>query len=103
MPKGRTNNPDGRPPGKPNKVTQELRERIKLFLDNSWPTVQKDFKKLKPVERVAIYEKLLKYVVPVQKESLIDLNIEGMTEEQLNTLLNKLITNETSTGIEEGK
>ncbi len=93
MKKGTTNNPSGRPMGKPNKVTAELRDRIKLFLEKSWSIVQKDFKELDPKDRIAIYEKMLKYVVPVQKETAIDLNIEKMTEKDLDIVIDHLINN----------
>ena len=93
MNKGTTNNPAGRPVGKPNKVTAELRDRIKLFLEKSWSIVQKDFKELEPKDRIAIYEKMLKYVVPVQKETAIDLNIEKMTEKDLDIVIDHLINN----------
>jgi hypothetical protein len=33
--KGKTNNPNGRPAGKPNKATTEAREAIALFVDNN--------------------------------------------------------------------
>ena len=91
MEKGKTNNPAGRPVGKPNKVTAELRDRIKLFLEKSWSTVQKDFKELDPKDRIAIYEKMLKYVVPVQKETAIELNIEAMSDKDLNIVIDRII------------
>ena len=34
--KGSTNNPNGRPKGKPNKITNELRSMISDFLTNEW-------------------------------------------------------------------
>jgi hypothetical protein len=33
--KGKTNNPNGRPAGTPNKVTQEARQAIALFVDSN--------------------------------------------------------------------
>ena len=93
MKKGTTNNPSGRPVGTPNKVTTELRDRIKLFLEKSWSTVQRDFKELDPKDRIAIYEKMLKYVVPVQKETAIELNIEAMSEPELDRVINQILKN----------
>ncbi|NEW84562.1 MAG: hypothetical protein GZ094_19650 [Mariniphaga sp.] len=89
--KGTTNNPNGRPKGQPNKVTKVLKDRIQTFLEKSWPTVEKDFKELKPLERIAIYEKMLKYVIPTQKESSVKLDIEGMSDNELNLIINKLL------------
>lgn len=91
MQKGTTNNPNGRPKGKPNKVTKVLKDRIQFFLEKSWPTVEKDFKNLDPKDRIALYERMLKYVIPTQKESSVSLDIEGMNDDQLNIIISKLV------------
>jgi hypothetical protein len=62
--KGNTNNPAGRPKGKPNKVTKELRERISDFLSGNWEQVEKDFQSLEPEKKIMIYEKLLQFTLP---------------------------------------
>jgi hypothetical protein len=55
--KGESGNRKGRPSGAENKTTVELRDRIKTFLESNFKTVQKDFKKLEPEKRIAIFEK----------------------------------------------
>jgi len=82
MEKGTTNNPNGRPKGKPNKVTKALKDRIQIFLEKSWPTVEKDFKNLDPKDRIALYERMLKYVIPTQKESSVSVDIDGINKDQ---------------------
>lgn len=62
--KGITNNPAGRPAGSPNKVTRELRERIKKFLEDNWPQIEQDFENLDPEKRFLFFEKLLQYSLP---------------------------------------
>lgn len=91
MEKGTTNNPHGRPKGKPNKVTKVLKDRIQIFLEKSWSTVEKDFKNLDPKDRIALYERMLKYVIPTQKETSVNLDIDGMSNDQLDLIINKLL------------
>jgi len=62
--KGRTNNPNGRPKGKPNKITSDLRAKINEFLNNQWEVVEEDFKALEPHQRLNFYEKLISYCLP---------------------------------------
>ena len=92
MPKpGIINNPKGRPKGKPNKITADLRQRIKNFLDNNFNEVQADFKKLDPVQKLAFYEKLLKFAVPVLNSNDVKIDIENLNEKDLDTLIERLI------------
>jgi hypothetical protein len=62
--KGNTNNPAGRPAGKPNKITSELRDRISNFLKENWEQVEKDFKQLESKDRIILFERLLQYTTP---------------------------------------
>jgi hypothetical protein len=60
----RSNNPNGRPKGSRNRVSQDYRAAVdKLFNDN-WPTLKEDIKKLSPKDRVAFFEKMFSYVMP---------------------------------------
>lgn len=90
LPKGRTNNPKGRP-RKPNKVTRELRDRIKLFLDSNFETVQNDFKNMDPDKRVLLYEKLLKYCLPQLQTTDVILDFDKMTESQLDEIIFRIL------------
>jgi len=87
--KGQTNNLAGRPPGKPNKITGEFRDFVKLLLESNQAQILKDLKKVKPYERLAIYERFLKYVLPELKST--ELNFEKLSNEQLDLLISKII------------
>jgi hypothetical protein len=64
LPKGRTNNPTGRPKGSKNVLTEKLRNDMTAFLSGQWEQIQQDFKDLEPRERILLYEKLLQYTMP---------------------------------------
>jgi hypothetical protein len=66
--KGQTGNPNGRPKGKPNKVTAEMKEKIQLFIASNFETIQKDYETVDPKDRLIIFERLLKYVIPAKVE-----------------------------------
>lgn len=91
LPKGISGNPKGRPKGKPNKVTAELKERIKEFLDDNFLTVTKGFKNLDDEKKLLIFEKFLSYVTPKQSQGSMNLNISKMSDDEINQLLNRLI------------
>ena len=73
--KGETNNPAGRPAGTPNRITHELRVKIKAFLEDNWQLIEKDFITMGPEKRFLMYEKLLQYAVP--RLQATDVKIEG--------------------------
>jgi hypothetical protein len=90
LPKGRTNNQQGRPPG-PNKITGELRERIKTFLDGNFETIEADFKKLDPEKRITLFERYLKFCLPQLQSTDINLDIEKMSDAELDIIITKLL------------
>lgn len=71
--KGQTGNPNGRPKGKPNKVTAEMKEKIHSFVVSNFETIQKDFDNVDAKDRLIIFERLLKYVIPtkIEQENII--------------------------------
>lgn len=78
----------GRKKGTPNKVSGKLKEWLAEFIDNSREQIVKDFKRLGPKNRVAMFEKLIKYVLPIQQVSKIDFG--AMSEETLDEIINRL-------------
>lgn len=72
MQKGKTNNPNGRPAGKPNKITVSLKEKINTIIENNIDLVQKDLKSIEPKDRLQLLFKLFEYVLPKQKEMKIE-------------------------------
>ena len=94
--KGKTNNPSGRPVGTPNKVTTELRQRITELIEKNFKKIEADFEKLDSEKRLIVLERYLKYCLPPLQSLDIRADIkgslEGMTDDQLNELAEKIIT-----------
>jgi hypothetical protein len=68
----------GRKRGTPNKISSDLRARIKLFLDNNFENFESDMSNLESAERVRFYIKLMEFVMPKQKS--MELNAIDKTE-----------------------
>jgi ribosome-binding ATPase YchF (GTP1/OBG family) len=92
--KGESGHPEGRTRGVQNKITKELRERIKDFLEDKWDGIERDFDKLKPEQRVMLFEKLLQYILP--RLSYVDLDadidLKTLSDESLDRIIEKLLT-----------
>ena len=70
--KGTTNNPNGRKKGVPNKATGDLKAWVSKLLDDNRETILKDLARIEPLERLAILEKLMKYVMPTQQSISVE-------------------------------
>lgn len=88
LPKGRTNNPAGRKPGSQNKTTMEVKNLLLAFVSTNLDTLQADFNKLDSVQRLNFFEKVLKFVIPIQREEVTDL--EKLSDEQLDRIIDEL-------------
>jgi hypothetical protein len=99
LPKGRTNNPGGKPKGATSKVNRDLKASISLFLENNWAKIEKDIKALDPFQRVQIYERLLSYSLPRLKsiDQTIELTqkLDGLSDQQLHALIDKILEEDT--------
>lgn len=99
--KGHTNNPNGRPKGSVNKERQALKDFVYYLIDNDDNREQliKDMRNLDSYQRISSFEKLLSYVMPKQQAVSAQIDLNNLSDEQLNTLVNELaerITNETN-------
>ena len=64
LPKGQTNNLNGRPKGTPNKLTKELRAVLKDVLFNEIDQLPIHLQSLQIKDRLELVVKLLPYAIP---------------------------------------
>lgn len=90
MEKGHTNNPNGRPKGKPNKVTLDMRQWLSAVLEKNRSQMEKDLKALEPKERLQILERLMQYVIPKQQAVSAEVDFSKLTDSQLDTIVTEI-------------
>jgi len=81
----------GRPKGSSNKITYELREWITHFIHGNTAQIQQDWMALEPKDRILMFEKLLKYTLPSLQAVTASVEIEKLTDEQLDEITNRIL------------
>ncbi|GAB2774296.1 hypothetical protein GCM10027275_16660 [Rhabdobacter roseus] len=93
-------NPKGRPRGSSNKASSDLRKAVLELLDNNWDSIQTDLKRVTARDRLNFIEKLLGYALPklqsVEVSAELTSRIEGLSDDQLNRLIDKILNEEAS-------
>ena len=77
MEKGQTNNPNGRPKGKPNKITTDVKQLIVDLIQGNAEQLQHDFLQLDPAQRMAVFCRLAGLIVPRPKQEIA---VEGVSQ-----------------------
>lgn len=90
MEKGKTNNPNGRPKGTPNKITADMRDWLSAVIDKNRKQMEKDLKRLEPKDRLQILEKMMQYVIPKQQAVSAEIDFNRLSDEQLDAVIDKL-------------
>lgn len=90
MEKGHTNNPNGRPKGKPNKITQDVRGWLSAVIDKNRKQMERDLKALEPKDRLQMLEKLMQYVVPKQQAVSTEIDFTKLSDDQLDAVVSEL-------------
>lgn len=79
----------GRKKGIPNRTTAQIKSLIIQFIDANIDTLQRDFNRLDPRDRLAFFEKVLRYVIPTKQAS--EININALSDDELTRLTDELI------------
>ena len=88
--KGQTNNPNGRKTGVSNKLTGDLRTKVNQIIENNIGTIQQDIESLEPKDRLLILEKLLKYTLPTLQAQSIEIDLNSLSDAQLDQIINSI-------------
>ena len=94
MKKGKTNNPNGRPKGTPNKITADLRLKINAIVEKQIESIESDLQSLEPMQRLQIVEKLISYCVPKLQAQSFEIDFTKLSNDQLDCVINQLNIND---------
>lgn len=83
----------GRQKGTPNKVAASVREWLSTLIDRNRRQIERDLNTLEPRERLQMLEKLMQYVIPKQQAVSSSIEIEQLTDEQLDAVIVELTNN----------
>jgi hypothetical protein len=85
-----TNNPNGRPKGIPNKITNDLRQWGGEFIDGQREQIVRDWQALEPKDRIMMFEKLMRFVLPTLQATTLQTDFERLPDDQLDYIINEL-------------
>ncbi len=84
----------GRQKGTPNKTTTEIKELIAQFVGNNLEDIQDNYNQLEPEKKLHFFEKILKFVLPQQKEINQMIDVSNLTEPELDKLIDEALKKE---------
>jgi hypothetical protein len=89
--KGKSGNPKGRPRGTKSKLSRETRELIHDIVQKGLIQIEDDLKQLSPSNRVKVLVDLLPYDIPRLQNTTLKTDIESLTDEQKELIVNELL------------
>lgn len=90
--KGKSGNPNGRPAGAKNKVSEELREAMSDFLQGEFNALKTAVSKLNPKERMRFFVDCLPFVLPKLQSTSLQTDFERIPDDQLDEIIERLKT-----------
>jgi len=90
LPKGKTNNPRGRPKGSKNKSTSQIKNLIQDFVSDNLDDLQKQYDNLDPKDKLQFFERILKFVLPQQRDVQQTINIKELSDKEMDLLIEKI-------------
>jgi len=71
-------NRQGRPAGKPNKSTDDLRDMVYKFLEKNFATIQAEFNSMESKDKLLFMDRMLRHVLPGPQDELYKLSNEDL-------------------------
>jgi hypothetical protein len=94
--KGQTNNPNGRPKGSRNRTTKEIKELLNNFISDNLDDLQAEYNNLDSKEKLQFFERVLKYVLPQQRDINQTIDVSNLSESEMDSLINKALEKDES-------
>ena len=90
LPKGRTNNPAGKPIGSNSKPVGDLRRWVGEFIEGQRDQIVSDWQALEPKDRIVMFEKLMRFVLPTLQATTLQTDFHKMTDAELDYIIDGL-------------
>jgi hypothetical protein len=100
--KGKSGNEKGRKKGVCNRSTTELKSWITSLIDQNREQLEKDLIQLEPQQRWQIIEKLMQYTTPKMQSVEARLELENLTNEQIENITQSILNQIQDDNINEG-
>lgn len=101
LPKGKTNNPNGRPKGSQNKSTKAIRDAFQMFVENNVVHFEewiKEVAKKNPAKAIELVKDVGEYILPKLSRTEVKAEVEVKDEVDLSKLpqdvIDKLLESE---------
>lgn len=88
---GVSGNLNGRPKGATGKVTNQMRELLTKLWEEDFESFQTELRALKGKDKISAYLDILPYIIPRLQNTSLDVDMEKLSDEDLDTLFNKIM------------
>jgi len=88
--KGESGNPEGRPVGSQNKRKKQLREMIENFLVNNFEAVVEEINTMPSKDKIKFYVELLPFGLGKVRAESSDVNLDRLTDQEIDEIFEKL-------------
>lgn len=88
----------GRAKGTPNRVNKSLREWVLDLVNKNKRQIKKDLEALDPRDRLAMLERLMRYVLPRMESVTAAVDLNMLSDEQINQVIEQITANVTDDG-----
>jgi hypothetical protein len=89
--KGKSGNPEGRPPGIKSKATTAVKELVESMITDNVVSIKAEFATLKGEKKIKAFIDLLPYLVPRLQSTSLDIELERLSDEQVDELYNRIL------------